>query len=55
MQVKHLCHLVNFPAGDEVGQDPQKPFGAKCLARTCSYTGFKQLVLFAPYPQDERA
>lgn len=37
-----------------MGQDPQRPFEAKCLDRTCSYTGFRQLVIFAPHPQDER-
>lgn len=48
------CELsTRVPAGDEVGQDPQKPFEAKCLDRTCPYTGFRQLVIFAPYPQDE--
>lgn len=57
--MNHLCHLVNFPqesapAGDELGQDPQKPFDSKCLDRTCCYAGFRQLVIFAPYPQDER-
>lgn len=56
MQVNHFCHLVNFPqesapAGDELGQDPQKPFVSKCLDRICLYAGFRHLVLFAPYPQ----
>lgn len=58
MQVKHLCHLVNFPqesapARDEVGQDSQKPFDSKCPDRICLYAGFRQLVIFAPYLQDE--